>query len=173
MKNNLNKGGFHRRNNGQGRGPRRPEGGQGEKKVTPSDGPQGFIGDGPGDGIEQIAFLIGAGFGLATGSPFVEVTIQKDKGEDIGPIRLPAEAAKALAVNLLVAAEASIHDGFLIGFLVGQVGADLDMVGALLHSFRDYRNDIFKGQKDNVLRSHGYTKDEGPGDTDPDPVPKA
>lgn len=167
MKNNSNGGNFHRRNNGQGRG----QGGQGQRRSVmrpgsgdgqppkPGDGPQGFIGDGPGDGVENITFMIGAGFGVATRSPFVEVTIKKDGGEDMGPIRLPAEA--------------SIHDGFLIAFLVGQVGADLDMVSAVLHSFRDYRDDIFHGQMDDVLRSHGYTKGQGPGDPDPDPVPKA
>lgn len=47
---------------------------------------------------------------------------------------------------MINAAEAAIHDGFLVQFLTNEVGADFDMVNTLLYSFRQYRDKVFHEQ---------------------------
>jgi hypothetical protein len=50
----------------------------------------------------------------------------------------PADA-RALALNLLSAAEAALSDGFLVEFMTGNVGIAPEMAVALLSEFRTYR----------------------------------
>jgi len=50
----------------------------------------------------------------------------------------PAEA-RDLAMNLLMCADASEGDAFLITFLRRRVGADNEAVAAILQEFRDWR----------------------------------
>lgn len=122
---------------GQNDGPKR------SKRPLPASARQDSQGGQDSQGEEgekvEMTFMLGAGFHIITKRPYVEFSLIED-GKHSAPIRVPAEVAKALAVNMSVAAEAAIHDAFMAAFLGDQVGADHDMIETLLDAFRHFRN---------------------------------
>lgn len=125
---------------GQNDGPKR------SKRPLPASARQDSQGGQGGQGEEgeegemvEMTFMLGAGFNTITKRPYVEFSLIED-GKHSDPIRVSAKAAKALAVNMIVAAEAAIHDAFMAAFLGDQVGADHDMIETLLDAFRHFRN---------------------------------
>ena len=126
--------------NGRGGPKRRPGGQRRPDNQPPHDGGQGQ-GQGQQAGQENepdITFMLGAGYDAANKRPIVEFTIIQN-GQAGERVRLPAEAAKALGINLLTVAEAGIHDGFLVSFLRDHVGVERDMIQTMLDAFASYR----------------------------------
>lgn len=83
----------------------------------------------------QVVFSVSTGFGHRTRQPYVQVLI---KAADFMTQMAPADA-RALAINLLQAAEAAEGDAFLISFLRRKVGANDEAVAGILQEFRNWR----------------------------------
>lgn len=84
---------------------------------------------------KQVVFSVSTGFGHRTQQPYVQVLIE---AADFMTQMAPADA-RALAINLLQAAEAAEGDAFLISFLRQKVGAKDEAVAGILQDFRDWR----------------------------------
>lgn len=160
-------------------GPKRPGGGNGRPfldggaqrngggpKRRPEPGPEsggnGQAAQGGGQDPEgekvEVTFMLGAGFNTLTKRPYVEFSVIEN-GKSSDPVRVPAEAAKALAVNMIVAAEAAIHDAFFTMFLGDHIGADPEMIETLLAVFRDFRTKTMVNQQMRTMT----TNDHDPG----------
>lgn len=83
----------------------------------------------------QVVFSVSTGFGHRTRQPYVQVLIE---AADFMTQMAPADA-RALAINLLQAAEAAEGDAFLISFLRRKVGANDEAVAGILQEFRNWR----------------------------------
>lgn len=84
---------------------------------------------------KQVVFSVSTGFGHRTRQPYVQVLIE---AADFMTQMAPADA-RALAINLLQAAEAAEGDAFLISFLRRKVGANDEAVAGILQEFRNWR----------------------------------
>jgi len=84
---------------------------------------------------KQVVFSVSTGFGHRTQQPYVQVLIE---AADFMTQMAPADA-RALAINLLQAAEAAEGDAFLISFLRRKVGANDEAVAGILQEFRNWR----------------------------------
>lgn len=84
---------------------------------------------------KPVVFNVTSNFGHRTQQPFVMVAVN---GSDFMAQMSPAEA-RDLAMNLLMCADASEGDAFLITFLRQRVGADNEAVAAILQEFREWR----------------------------------
>lgn len=81
--------------------------------------------------------------GLMTREPLVQMEWTDEASE--GPprlhrIQMSTEEAQSVAYDLVVAAEASIHDLWLTEFMIDRVGMDMDRVGMFLMEFRRFRD---------------------------------
>jgi hypothetical protein len=83
---------------------------------------------------EGTVLSVESGYGAHTRLPYVEVSV----GSEV--VQMRVEDARALALNLLAAAEAALSDAFLIEFSQG-VGMSLQDAGGLLFEFRQWRRD--------------------------------
>lgn len=85
--------------------------------------------------LKPVIFAVSVGFGARTQQPYVQVLIESaDFMTQMKP-----DDARALALNLLQAAEASEADGFLVSFLRKRVGATEGAVASVLEDFRKWR----------------------------------
>jgi hypothetical protein len=84
---------------------------------------------------EGTVFSVESGYGASTRLPYVEVSV----GSEV--VQMRVEDARALALNLLAAAEAALGDAFLIEFLQEKAGMSLQDAGGLLFEFRQWRRD--------------------------------
>lgn len=79
-------------------------------------------------------FIATSGYGARTKQPFVTLT---EESQDF-MIQMSPEDACKLAQSLVEAAEAAIHDGFLVEFLREKEIKD-GYIGAMLEQFREWR----------------------------------
>ena len=86
---------------------------------------------------EPVVFHVTSNFGHRTQKPFVMVTVG---AKDFTTQMSPAEA-RDLALNLLMCADASESDAFLITFLRKRVGADDKAIAGVLQDFRQWREE--------------------------------
>lgn len=84
--------------------------------------------------VEHV-FLVSSGFGANTQKPFIAVEFD---GQILDQI--PPEGARALAYNLIAAAEAAEQDAFLVSFMQSRVGLPLEQAAQVLGEFRQWRN---------------------------------
>ena len=79
--------------------------------------------------------LVSSGFGANTNQPFVQF-----EAEELDhPVQMSPNEARALAINLLEAADAAETDGFLVGFFQDELKQERQTVAILLRDFRKYR----------------------------------
>lgn len=102
---------------------------------------------------DQHRIGVESGFGQATRKPFVQMVLPRRmrapvmrrgvsgpvEDADVFGVQMSPDEARALALNLLEAAEAALGDGFLLTFLEGEVGMPLAEVAPILVKFRGYR----------------------------------
>lgn len=87
--------------------------------------------------------LVSSGFGANTNEPFVQV-----QAEELDhPIQMSPNEARALAVNLLEAADAAETDGYLVGFFRDELKQDRQGIAVILNDFRKYRKKRAKTDK--------------------------
>jgi len=80
--------------------------------------------------------LVTSGYGGNTNKPFVMV-----EGEDFDqPIQFSPADARALAANLLRAAEAAESDAIIVNFLHGELELPMEKVAEVLVMFRKFRD---------------------------------
>jgi hypothetical protein len=89
-------------------------------------------------------FTVSSGYGVNTSSPYVQVEHITEENSEYVTQMLPSEA-RDLALNLLMAAEASDSDGFIVEFFRDEMELDMEYVGALLHDFRRWRDEARVG----------------------------
>jgi hypothetical protein len=82
-----------------------------------------------------VNFRVSSGFGHRTQAPFVQVLIE---AADFMTQMSPGDA-RALAMNLLNAADAAESDGFLISFMREKIGAADYQIAGVLEDFRKWR----------------------------------
>lgn len=58
---------------------------------------------------------------------------------DVFGLQMSPDEARALALNILQAAEGALGDGFLLTFLEREVNLSLEQLGPILVKFRGYR----------------------------------
>lgn len=84
-------------------------------------------------------FNVTSGYGHNTRRPFVEIR---------GPKRatMSPEEARDLGMNLIQAAEAaeSESDGFLVEFVLEQIGGEMEQAAGLLQMFREWREALWR-----------------------------
>lgn len=86
---------------------------------------------------QGITFEVSSGFGHNTQQPYVQVLIQAADWMT----QMPPSAAREVALNLLLCADAAESDGFLVTFLRERIGVeDMRAVASLLVEFRAYRD---------------------------------
>lgn len=73
--------------------------------------------------------------GLMTKEPYVQLQVPEPV------VQLTPEEARDLAINILEASEAAQMDLFLMEFLTGPVGTDMDRAGMMLTTFREWRTE--------------------------------
>lgn len=78
-------------------------------------------------------FTVTSGYGHNTKLPFVEVHYEGKRAQ------MTAETARALAMNLLQAADSAESDGFVVEWFAERAGLRLDQAAGLLNEFRTWR----------------------------------
>lgn len=87
--------------------------------------------------------LVTSGYGANTNQPFVQVEAEElDR-----PLQMSPNEARALAVNLLEAADAAETDGYLVGFFRDELKQDRQGIAVILSNFRKYRRQRAKIDK--------------------------
>lgn len=84
-------------------------------------------------GAERV-FMVSSGYGANTQKPFVALEFDGQMLDQI-----PPEGARALAYNLIAAAEAAEQDAFLVTFMQKQVGLPLTHAAQVLGEYRQWR----------------------------------
>lgn len=101
----------------------------------------------------EASINVTSGFGRDTRKPFVQIEVPERlrapvmRPSPTGPEPAPGvfgvqtspAEARALALNLLQAAEGALGDGFLLTFLEREIGLSLEELAPLLVKFRGYR----------------------------------
>lgn len=83
------------------------------------------------------SFTITSGYGHNTRRPFVE--IRGPKRATISP-----DEARELGMNLIRTAEAAESDGFLVEFVLEQIGGEMEQAAGLLRMFREWREALWR-----------------------------
>lgn len=83
------------------------------------------------------SFSVTSGYGQNTRRPFVEFR---------GPSEstMSPKEARDLAMNLIQAAEAAESDGFLVEFVLEQIGGEMEQAAGLLQMFREWREALWR-----------------------------
>lgn len=80
------------------------------------------------------SITVRSGYGWNTGQPFVEVEAEGFRTQ------MSVGDARALAANLLCAAEAAMSDQFVFTFVSDSVGGSVDEAALMVSMFREWRN---------------------------------
>lgn len=91
----------------------------------------------PDDSLVDSTVTLGIGFDEKF-SPMIEIVVQSPS-ETLGPLTMPAYAARGMALDILAACEAAINEGLILRFLREEVKADEQMTGSIIYAFRHYR----------------------------------
>jgi len=83
-----------------------------------------------------VNFHVTSNFGYRTQKPFVSITVQSKEFH----VQMSPAAARALAMNLLQAAEAAETDAFLVGFFKSRIDMNERNIATILLDFRDWRD---------------------------------
>jgi hypothetical protein len=78
-------------------------------------------------------YLVTTGYGAKAKEPYVEVEAPQLR------VQMTPENARALALNLLQAAEAAYSDAFLVEFTVYAAGGSMNEAAGLLIEYRKWR----------------------------------
>lgn len=87
----------------------------------------------PPDAKGMITFHVSSGFGGNTHKPFVEVEVGEQSTQ------MSPASARALALNLLEAADAAESDGFVLSYLMKTFDLSIEQAATMLRDFRAHR----------------------------------
>lgn len=79
-----------------------------------------------------------SGFGANTREPFVQIVMDYPNDH---PLQIHPDEARALAMNLLHAAEAAQTDAFLFDFVSRKLQSGDDLAAQVMLEYRNYRDD--------------------------------
>lgn len=92
---------------------------------------------------EPLVFSVTSGYGYHTRQPYVGVAVPGFE------IKMPPNDARALALNLLQAAEAALSDAFMVEF-IQHIGGDEKDAFVTLTEWREWRQgrDVLPGSEE-------------------------
>ena len=105
------------------------------------------------DAPSEAHISVASGFGFATQQPFVTLSIANPRESANPTVQLVAEQARAIAMQILDAADAAVADGFLVGWVSTGMDVTERQAASLLNDFRVYRDKRREGGFDDAMEA--------------------